>query len=61
MTQPILQLTDVRKSFRGRGWRAGDPAPAGERYYLLVFGAQTTPMVPRFTHTWVTFVRVPAP
>ena len=35
-----------------------DPAPPGERYYLLVFGSQTTPKVPRFTHTWITFVRV---
>jgi hypothetical protein len=37
------------------------PGPPGERYYLLVFGAQTTPKLPRYTHTWVTFVRVPAP
>src|SRR4051794_16716651 len=35
--------------------------PPGERYYLLVFGVQTTPKLPRYTHTWVTFVRVPAP
>ena len=35
------------------------PGPPGERYYLLVFGAQTTPKLPRFTHTWVTIVRVP--
>jgi hypothetical protein len=38
-----------------------DPAPTGERYYLIVFGAQTVPKLPRFTHTWVTFVRVPPP
>jgi hypothetical protein len=38
-----------------------DPAPPGEHYYLLVFGSQTTPKIPRFTHTWVTFVRVPCP
>jgi hypothetical protein len=37
------------------------PGPPGERYYLLVFGAQTTPKLARFTHTWVTFVRVPPP
>src|SRR3954452_18515193 len=37
------------------------PGPPGERYYLLVFGAQTTPKLPRFTHTWVTVVRVPPP
>jgi len=29
----------------------------GDRYYLLVFGSQTTPKLPRYTHTWVTFVR----
>jgi hypothetical protein len=33
------------------------PPPQGERYYVFVFGAQTTPKLPRFTHTWVTFVR----
>src|SRR5262249_51300479 len=38
-----------------------DPAPPGERYYLMVFGSQTTPKIPRFTHTWVTFVRAPGP
>lgn len=38
-----------------------DPAPPEDRYFLLVFGAQTTPKVPRFTHTWVTFVRASAP
>jgi hypothetical protein len=35
-----------------------DPAPSGDRYYLVVFGAQTVPKLPRFTHSWVTFVRV---
>jgi len=44
----------ARVSFRD----LNDPPPAGERYYLLVFGAQTTPKLPRFTHTWVTVVRV---
>lgn len=33
-----------------------DSAP-GERYYLLVFGSQTTPRVPRYTHTWATVVK----
>jgi hypothetical protein len=37
------------------------PGPPGERYYLLVFGAQTTPKLPRYTHTWVTVVRVGQP
>jgi hypothetical protein len=34
------------------------PAPPGERYYVVVFGSQTTPKVPRYTHTWVTAIRV---
>lgn len=33
-----------------------DPTP-GERYYMLVFGSETTPRVPRYTHTWVTVVK----
>jgi hypothetical protein len=33
------------------------PAP-GERYYVTVFGSQSTPKVPRHTHTWATVVRV---
>src|SRR6476646_5636602 len=33
------------------------PESPGERYYLLVFGSQTTPKLPRYTHTWVTVVR----
>jgi hypothetical protein len=33
------------------------PAPANERYYLIVFGSQSTPKLPRFTHTWATSVK----
>jgi len=33
-----------------------DPVP-GERYYILVFGSQSTPRVPRYTHTWATVVK----
>jgi hypothetical protein len=33
------------------------PAPPGERYYCLVFSAQSVPKLPRYTHTWVTVVR----
>lgn len=32
-------------------------APPGERYYLLVFGSQSAPKRPRYTHTWATAVR----
>ena len=37
---------------------AAGPAPAEERYYLLVFGSQTHPAQVRYTHTFGTFVRV---
>lgn len=33
-----------------------DPVP-GEQYYMLVFGSDTTPRVPRYTHTWATVVK----
>jgi hypothetical protein len=36
-------------------------APAGDRHYLLVFGSQTHPKIPRFTHTFCTIVRVADP
>ena len=35
-----------------------DPIPRGDRYFLLVFGAESAPKLPRFTHSWATFVRV---
>src|SRR6478672_810508 len=34
------------------------PPPSDESYYVLVFGSQTVPKVPRKTHTWATVVRV---
>lgn len=37
------------------------PAPPNERYFLLIFGSQTTPQVPRFTHSWATVVKVTCP
>ena len=37
-----------------------NPPVPGERYYLLVFGSETFPKIPRFTHSWITFIRVPA-
>ena len=36
------------------------PTPRGERYYGMVFGAQSHPKLARFTHSWVTVVKVPA-
>jgi hypothetical protein len=32
-------------------------APPGERYYLVVFGSQSTPKRAKYTHTWATAVR----
>jgi hypothetical protein len=34
------------------------PAPPNERFYVMVFGSQQIVRVPRFTHTWVTVVKV---
>jgi hypothetical protein len=32
-------------------------ARSEERYYVIIFGSQSTPRLPRYTHTWGTFVR----
>jgi hypothetical protein len=34
-----------------------DPPPPNERYFILVFGSQSQPLRPRFTHSWATVVR----
>jgi hypothetical protein len=34
------------------------PVPPNERFYVLIFGSQTTPKMPRFTHSWGTVVKV---
>ena len=31
---------------------------AGERHYIIVFGAQSHPKLPRFTHTFATIIKV---
>jgi hypothetical protein len=33
-------------------------APAGERYFLLVFGSESTPKRPKYTHTWASVAKV---
>lgn len=33
-------------------------ATAGEAYYTLMFGSQTVPSNPNYSHSWATFVRV---
>ncbi len=32
-------------------------APPGERYFVMVFGSQSTPKRAKYTHTWATVVR----
>jgi hypothetical protein len=39
---------------------AAPAAPAAERYYMLIYGTQTVPPWPRYSHTWATFVRTVA-
>jgi hypothetical protein len=34
------------------------PCSGKERYYILVFASQSTPKLPRYTHTWASVVRV---
>jgi hypothetical protein len=34
------------------------PTPPNERYYIMIFGAQSTPKFPRWTHCWATVVKV---
>jgi hypothetical protein len=40
------------------GLAATGTARAGARHYMLIFGAQTHPKIPRYTHTFCTIVRV---
>ena len=34
------------------------PIPENERYFAILFGSQTTPRIPRYTHTWGTVIKV---
>ncbi|HEY1376313.1 MAG TPA: hypothetical protein VGF55_05940 [Gemmataceae bacterium] len=34
-----------------------EPAPPNEHYYLLIFGSQSEPLRPKYTHSWATAVR----
>jgi hypothetical protein len=40
---------------------AVNTAQAGVRCYMIIFGAQTSPKIPRYTHTFCTIVRVADP
>jgi hypothetical protein len=37
---------------------AAIPTPPGARYFILIFGSQSTPKRPRYTHTWASVVKV---
>lgn len=32
--------------------------PPGEHFYVIIFGSETTPRLPRFTHSWGTLIHV---
>jgi hypothetical protein len=53
---------DVRPPSPARDIRIEDllaiPSTPGERYYIIIFGSQSTPKAPRFTHSWGTVVKV---
>ncbi len=34
------------------------PEPAGDRFFLIIFGSESHPKRPKYTHTWATVVRV---
>ena len=33
------------------------PSHGEEKFYISIFGSQSTPRIPRYTHTWATFVK----
>jgi hypothetical protein len=35
------------------------PAARADTFYVVVFGAQSKPQRPKFSHSWATFVRIP--
>jgi hypothetical protein len=35
-----------------------EPSPPNERYFMLIFGSQSVPLRPKYTHSWVTAVKV---
>jgi hypothetical protein len=37
---------------------AAVPAVPGERYFVVIFGSQSTPKLPRYTHSWATVAKV---
>ena len=53
---------DVRPPSPARDIRTEDllaiPSTPGERYYVIIFGSQSTPKFPRWTHSWGTVVKV---
>src|SRR4051794_5767347 len=52
-TRPPTPAAEVRVEDLER-----EPAPPNERYYLLIFGSQSRPLRPKYTHSWATTVRV---
>jgi hypothetical protein len=46
----------VRAALVGALILCAAPARAGDYYYVIIFGSQSTPKLPRYTHTWATFI-----
>src|SRR5260370_6055740 len=53
--EPVQAPTPAKESAFEQLWAM--PVPANERYYVIVFGSQSSPKRPRLTHTWITGVR----
>jgi len=46
----------VRAALAGALILCAAPAWAGDYYYVIIFGSESTPKLPRYTHTWATFI-----
>lgn len=53
--QPVRPPTPAR--FLNVETLLSTPRPDHEHYYILIFGSQTTPRIPKYTHTWATLVK----
>src|SRR5262249_14815350 len=64
--RPSVTLPDLRRVFP-RGivvpvllafWLVPAAANAETRYFAIIFGSQSVPLRPKYTHTWATVVKV---
>ncbi len=57
---PLLKRPPTPAAALTREELEAEPVPAGERYFLLLFGSESVPKRAVLTHTWGTVVRVPS-